>query len=232
MDVYLVPVGPERYEPYCEVPDEVIDDGSAPPRGFIKRIVRRVQATIAEAERDRREGKPVDMQHGRFDRLRARMMRWVAESIAEQRLLWHLRQQDEACLHYPDDLHEPNAIALLMDQLRHDVDKHRRWMIIDGILFVVSFVALGPLFLLIPGVANLPAFYFGFRFVGHYLSHRGASRGLKVVTWRHTPNAPLTELRRLLTLEPGDRETAVHAVAERLHLEHFVTFFQRAAVSA
>jgi hypothetical protein len=231
MDVYLVPVGPERYEPYCEVPDELVEGDPEPPKGFIRRIVRRVQDTIADAERDRREGKPVDAHHGRFDRLRARMLRWVAESIAEQRLLWHLRQQDAACLHYPDDLNEPNAVALLMDQLRRDVEKHRRWMIIDGILFVVSFVALGPVFLLIPGVANLPAFYFGFRFLGHYLSHRGASRGSKVVSWTHRPNAPLTELRRLLTLEPGDRETAVHAVAERLKLEHFVRFFQRAAVS-
>jgi hypothetical protein len=104
-------------------------------------------------------------------------------------------------------------------------------MMIDGIAFVISFVVLGPFFLLIPGVANVPAFYFGFRLLGHFLSHRGASRGVRAVSWRHSPSAPLTELRRLLGLDPSARELEVHAVAERLQLEHFATFFQRTAVS-
>ena len=232
MDVYLVPVGAQRYELYCEVADEDVGENADPPKGVIRRMVHRVKETIAEAERDRRQGKPVDADHGWFGRMRARMLRWVAESIAEQRLLWHLRQRDDACLHYPDDLNQEKAVELLQNQLRQDADKHWRWMIIDGIAFVISFVVLGPLFLLIPGIANLPAFYFGFRLLGHYLSYRGASRGFKVVSWHHSPNAPLTELRVLLTLDPGAREQAVHAVAERLHLEHFVRFFQRAAVSA
>ena len=232
MDVYLVPVGAQRYELYCEVADEVAGEDSEPPKGLVRRMIHRVRETIAEAERDRRQGKPVDADHGWLGRMRARMLRWVAESIAEQRLLWHLRTKDDACLHYPDDLNQQNAVALLDEQLRRDAEKHWRWMIIDGIAFVISFVVLGPLFLLIPGVANLPAFYFGFRLLGHYLSYRGASRGLKVVSWRHSSNAALTELRPLLTLEPGAREQAVHAVAERLQLEHFASFFQRAAVSA
>ena len=38
MDVYLVPVGPQRYELYCEIPDE--PEGAQPgePQGFFRRL--------------------------------------------------------------------------------------------------------------------------------------------------------------------------------------------------
>ena len=232
MDVYLVPVGADRYELYCEVSDEPDHGGAVErSRGFVRRMIHRFQEMIAEAERERRHGIPADVRRGWFGRMRARMLRWVAESIAEQRLLWHLRQQEAACLHYPDDVNEETAAAILRQQLGRDAEKHRRWMIIDGIAFLISVIVLGPFFLLIPGVANVPAFYFGFRLVGHYLSRRGATRGLSTVAWRHIPNAPLTELRRLLTVDPDVRESRVHAVAESLQLEHLASFFQRAAVS-
>ena len=232
MDVYLVPVGADRYEPYCEVPEDPEEDAVAgEERGFFRRLVDRFKGLIADAERERRQGAPMAVERGWFGRLRARTLRWVAESIAEQKLLWHLRKQDAACLHYPDDMSQENAEAILRRHLTQDADKHRRWMIIDGVAFLLSFVLLGPLFLLIPGVANLPAFYFGFRLVGHYLSRLGATRGLRVVAWRHSPSAPLAELRGLLTLDPEAREPRVHAVAEMLRLEHLASFFERSAVS-
>ena len=62
---------------------------------------------LAEAERERREGRaagPAEGAQGWMARTKARTMRWVAESIAEQRLLWHLRGQTDACLFYPDDV--------------------------------------------------------------------------------------------------------------------------------
>jgi hypothetical protein len=74
-------------------------------------------------------------------------------------------------------------------------------------------------------------YYFAFRVVGHYLSFRGASQGLTAVSWRNEPSAPLTELRRVLTLDPVSRESRLHAVAETLRLEHLVSFFERIAVS-
>jgi hypothetical protein len=229
MDVYLVPVGAERYELYCEVPDDP-DDGAAEPRGYFRRLIHRFREMIADAERERRQGATV-AEGGWLTRMRKRGMRWVAETIAEQRLLWHLRQQDSACLHYPDDIDQQQAHTHLRQQLGRDWEKHRRWMFIDALAFIVSVVVLGPLFLLVPGVANLPAAYFGFRVAGHYLSLRGAARGLKNVQWRYEPSAPLTELRSLLSLDPGTREPRVHAVAKMLRLEHFESFFQRTAVS-
>jgi hypothetical protein len=227
MDVYLVPVGTDRYELYCEVPDEPLDlpDGD-PPKGFIKRLRHQFRQMLADAERDRRQGRVSRPEGTWVVRLKARMMRWVAESIAEQRLLWHLRSQVEACLYYPDDLDEASATTRLRTQLRRDYEKHRFWLIIDALLFLLS-----GLLTLIPG-PNLIAYYFAFRLVGHYFSGRGARRGLDIVHWRSETSAPLSDLRGAITLEPELRVRRVHDVAVRLRLEHLASFFERTAVPA
>ena len=49
MEVFLVPVARERYELYCEVPDEPDAPDAEPPRGFIRRMVHRFREMIAEA---------------------------------------------------------------------------------------------------------------------------------------------------------------------------------------
>ena len=227
MDVYLVPVGVERYELYCEIPDDIPDDGVAEPRrGFFRGLLHRFKEMIADAERERRHGSPDAASRGWMGRARARTLRWVAESIAEQRLLWHLRKQAGAAFHYPDDLNEAQAVAWRREQLRRDFEKHRKWLIIDAILTAIT----GPLLFFVPG-PNVIGYYFAFRVVGHYFSYRGARQGLEAVEWRNLPSAPLAELRRVLTLDPLARESRVHAVAESLRLEHLVTFFQRSAVS-
>ena len=224
MDVYLVPVGPERYELYCEVPDDPQADASEEPRGFLRRLVDRFREMIADAERERRQGF-TDVQGGWLTRMRKRTLRWVAESIAEQRLLWHLRKQSAASLHYPDDIDESGAAAILKQQLGRDFDKHRFWLVIDSL----GLVATWPL-TFVPG-PNFFMYFFAFRIVGHYLSLRGAKCGLSGVSWQHEKSAPLTELRRVLSLAPDVRESRVQAVAESLRLEHLESFFQRSAVS-
>jgi Mitochondrial K+-H+ exchange-related len=237
MDVYLVPLGADRHELYCEVPDddpEVMpqEDADEPtgrlrwlrPRVVIRRLRQRFREMLAEAERERRHSHTSPSPSGWFGRVKARTMRWVAESIAEQRLLWHLRQQESACLYYPDDLQESQAVGLLRGSLNKDFEKHRFWLIIDSL----GFIASGAL-MLVPG-PNLLAYYFAFRLVGHYFSLRGAKQGLMVIQWRHEASALLTELRRVAALAPDVREERVHDVASRLRLEHLPSFFQRAAV--
>lgn len=224
MDVYLVPVGPQRHELYCEIPDTA-EPGAEARSGFFRRMVQRFREMVAEAERERRQGRQKPLEGGWFSRVRMRTMRWVAETIAEQRLLWHLRKQTEACLHYPDDLEQATADELLREQLRRDFEKHRFWLALDFLIFLATGVLA-----LVPG-PNLLAYYFAFRVVGHYLSLRGAERGLGLVTWRFLPSAPLAELRSVLSMAPSVRQPRVHAVAESLRLEHLVSFFERSAVS-
>src|SRR4029450_9071449 len=113
MDVDLVRVAAERYELYCEVPDEPEAPEPEEPTGFFRRLKARFTAMLAEAERERRLGRTERPAGGWRPRPKPRAMRWVAESIAEQRLLWHLRRQADACLFYPDDLAQDGAIAFL-----------------------------------------------------------------------------------------------------------------------
>ena len=54
MDVYLVPVGRERYELYCEVPDEPEPPADEAASGFVHRMKVRFAAMLVEAERERR----------------------------------------------------------------------------------------------------------------------------------------------------------------------------------
>jgi len=227
MDVYLVPVGADRHELYCEVPDEPEvepTDEDPQKRGFFRRMRDRFREMLAEAERNRRQPSAAPVEGGWLARARARTMRWVAESIAEQRLLWHLRSQTAACLLYPDDLTESAALDTMRASLRRDFDKHRFWLTIDSLLFIGS-----GLLALVPG-PNVLAYYFAFRVVGHYLSLRGAKQGLSGVEWKTQPSAELTELRRAIGLAPDARERRVHEVAHRLRLEHLASFFERTAV--
>lgn len=232
MDVFLVPTGAERYELYCEVPDIQPEFDTTVPRGRLRAFCARwfhrlhefFHTVVLEAERERRKGRAERDHYGWFARLRARFMRFIAESIAEQRLLWHLRGESDARLLYPDDLDAPQATAIMRQIIGRDFDKHQFWLIFDLLGLLGSFLLVP-----IPG-PNVLLYYFAFRVVGHYLSLRGARQGLNVVAWRMEPSAPLTELRRVATLGGTAREARVIEIAGRLQLEHLATFFDRTAI--
>jgi hypothetical protein len=111
--------------------------------------------------------------------------RWVtsrlAEAVAEQRLLWRLRRESAAELVYPAPLSESRAQEVTRGCLRSDLDRRRLWCVIDTLLALLC----AP-FTLIPG-PNLPAYYFVFRAVGHFLALRGAQHGLSQITWTSRP---------------------------------------------
>jgi K+-H+ exchange-related protein len=226
MDVFLVPVAPDRYDLYCEEPDEPelpAEEGTPPP-GFFRRMALRFREQLAEAERARRQGpQPGDERPSFLGRAKARSLRWVAESIAEQRLLWQLRSQDAVRLVYPDDVTEAQARQLLRRSLQRDWERHRFWLAIDSIGAVGSV-----LLILLPG-PNFIGYYFMFRIVGHYFSLRGARRGLTLVTWTADASAPLSQLRAMIAEAPEARAERLHEVAAALGLEHLASFFQRTA---
>lgn len=224
MDVFLVPVAAAEHELYCEVPEGPPPDAQGAPRGFFRSLRHRFHEMIAAAERDRRarlSGTHTDEPTGWWGRLKGRTLRWAAEAIAEQRLLWHLRGCTRATLVYPADLAEPAARTQLRARLAQDYDKHRRWFIIDVLGFIVS-----GLFMLVPG-PNVLAYYFAFRFVGHFLSMRGARQGLDVTDWHFRESADLGELRLLVTGDPPDREARLREIETRLRLEHLASFVKR-----
>jgi len=230
MDVFVIPVGPDRYELYCEQP--VMGEEPVEPEttGFIGRLRRRFGGIVRAAEEHHRAGEASDPEPKSWvGRMQDRAMAWAAERIAEQRLLWNLRGQTSATAAHPADMTFEQVHTLIRDSLQRDYDRHRRWMYIDGVLFVVTFIALFPL-VVIPGVANLPAVYFGFRAIGHFLSMRGTLNGLRNVSWSGRSCPPLGELRELALQEPDVREARVRDVAARVRLEHLPKFFDRVAI--
>ena len=227
MDVFLIPIGRERYELYCEQQAEEGAPAEAPATGVIAKLRHRFTVMLHEAEERQRSGAPMDhAEKGWIGRGQDHLMAWVAERIAEQRLLWNLRRQTTAVAAHPQDMTFEQVLTLIRRTLQRDYERHRLWLVLDTIFLIAS----GAL-MLVPG-PNIVAYYFAFRVVGHYLSMRGANQGLHHVEWTSRPCPPLTELRELAVLEPRVRSQRIHDIAARLRLQHLSAFFERVAIHA
>ena len=55
-----------------------------------------------------------------WQRVVARFGRLIAEAIAEQRLLWHLRNRTAATLVHPDDLPATSVMPIVLRQIQKD----------------------------------------------------------------------------------------------------------------
>jgi hypothetical protein len=228
MDVFLVPLGPERHELYCEPleDDEAATAADAPAPGLFARLRRTFSDTLraaelARARRARGEYDPIDTW---WERVRARVLAKVADAVAEQRLLWHIRHCDAARLFHPPDMTADRALAIMRESMVRDRDRHFRWLVIDAILMMIT----GPGLFFVPG-PNVVGYYFAFRVVGHFLSWRGAKHGLSGVSWTTAPCDPLIELRDAIHLAPPQRDARVDDVAARLHLPRLSLFVSRIA---
>jgi hypothetical protein len=227
MDVYLIPVGHDRYEMYCDEAGDAQDlVGDVEATGRFASIYQKFKSALARVEQERLSGEkpPQDRPRSWSERAKDHMLCWIAERIAEQRLLWRLRKESDATLHSPDDIPEARALEIARADFQREADRHLKWIIIDGVLFAAS----GALFL-VPG-PNLVAYYFGFRLVGHYLSRQGAKHALAEVRWAGCPSPHLSRLRRAVTLGSLERSREVHQVASEMRLPHLARFFERTSV--
>jgi len=82
------------------------------------------------------------------------------------------------------------------------------------------------LFFFVPG-PNVVSWYFTFRTVGHFLSWRGALRGLNHITWTPEASAPLAGIQAALTLGSAERCARLDAIAGELGLAHLTGFIER-----
>jgi hypothetical protein len=222
MDVFVIPVGPDRYELYYEhVADAPVDDGPA-TKGLVATLQRQFADLLRAAEAHhhrRRESSqaPTSWMGRRQDRL----LSWIAERIADQRLLWNLRKEQRVRALYPSDALFEQVLAHVHRALRADFERHRFWLAIDAVGLVLSW----PL-TVIPG-PNVLLFYFLFRVGGHYLSMQGATHGRRQVEWQGQPCDTLVRLRAALDMQEPERHRHVEAVAEALHLSSLPLFFDR-----
>ncbi len=214
----MIPVGARGYELYYETPDaEPAAERAAGMRA-------RLQALLAEAEQRRRDPAVAARARegaGWIERTKQYLLGWMAERIAEQRLLWHLRAETAVALVYPADLPETEADRLLRAMLQRDETRHGRWLVIHAAAAAVS-----ALLILLPG-PNVIGYYFLFMTVSNFLSWRGARRGLRRIAWEGRPSEALVELRHAVLLDPRTRDARVTDVAARLELQHLARFFER-----
>ena len=230
VDVYLVPIGPAGYELFCESAEVGdLEPGEEAHRGgrFYARF-RRMIAEVQEQRRARRLAEvpaDPDAQQPWVIRLRNTVVGWVAEAIAEWRLLWHLRKQTALELVHPADLDGDRAMAETRRRLGRDAEHHLRRLFTSSLLAVF----LGVFLFFVPG-PNVIGYYFLFLAVGHLLAWRGARHGLANVRWRTRASEPLGELRGTLDLNPDERAGHVRDVAARLGLDYLAPFVERMAV--
>jgi hypothetical protein len=134
-----------------------------------------------------------------------------------------MRGQSHATAIHPSDLGAPRALEIVRASMRSDLEKHRFWMVINALVFIIS-----GLLTILPG-PNLVAYYFAFRLVGHYLSMRGAHQALNRVEWTARPSPELTALAALVDVECAVRRPQVDTIGRELQLEHLGRFFDRVA---
>lgn len=220
MDVFLVPAGASRYALYCEGAVGADVAGETPASTWWGRAVASFRRAIDEGEAEAR-GEAASESRGR---LRRAVTRKLAEAVAEGRLLWRLRKVTEATLVHPDTIAGPAALAVARAEFAVDFARHRRWLVIDGLITAVT----GPLFFFVPG-PNIVSWYFSFRAVGHYFSMRGARQALSSVTFTTRPNAHLSEVAAALAADPATRAARVAQAAAALDLDRLPSFLERIA---
>lgn len=222
--MFVIPIDRARVVLYSEQAIDAGESPAVPSQGVSGWILQRFFGLLRLAE-DRHRSNDARPPRGWFGRMQDRAVAWLVERVAEQRLLWSLRGRIRAVVVYPDDMTFDGAMTALRGDLQADLARHRRWLLVDGVALAVS-LALSPLFLLIPGVANIPAVYFGFRVISHWLSIWGASHGLGKVEWTGKASRELTELRHLPVDETA-RVTRMREIETGLHLRHLSTFVAR-----
>jgi hypothetical protein len=223
MNVYLVPAAGGRHELYCEVTSSASPAEGEParPGSFRERLVRGFNRMVEEGEAAIHGHAPDAPERGR---LRKFITRRVAEAVAEQRLLWHLRHETHVQLFHPDDLTAADAVAGAKALVGADYAKHRRWCIIDSVIAAIT----GPLFFFVPG-PNIVSWYFAFRAIGHFFAMRGASQGMTGATWNAESSRELTALRAALALDRDTRSRRVDEIAAALGLDRLAWFVQKIA---
>ena len=143
MDVFLVPVGAERYELYCEVPDEPDHDVAEPPPGFFRRLVhrfkrndRRCRARAAPGQR-----RSPSRAAGSGGSARARCAGWRKPSPSRGCSGICASRRLPACT-ILTICRRPTPRSSCDSTSTATSKKHRRWLAIDSVLMVLFGVVL------------------------------------------------------------------------------------------
>ncbi len=222
MNVYLVPVGPDRFECYYEAAEQDEPEVPVEGQGFFARMRERFNQQLKEAEEARHQ-KSIEEPKTFLGRMQKRSMRWIAERVAEQRLLWHLRRVEAATLHIPGDLPAAEADTIMRASMKRDADHHRNRALLHALILIPAAAMT-----LVPG-PNVLGYLFTFTVVGHFLAWRGAVNALHTLNWSIVPSGALTEVRRAFSLDAAARHRLIRDAAVGLHMPRMARFVEQMA---
>ena len=140
MDVFVIPVGVDRYELYYEQTTEAKTDDEPAPTGMLAKWQRRFSDLLRAAEQHSGDDNSQQPGHspvvdgpdaGPHDGL-------DRERIAEQRLLWNLRTEESVVAVHPSDTTFEAVMPHIQQALQRDFERHRFWLFIDTAGLVVS----------------------------------------------------------------------------------------------
>jgi hypothetical protein len=220
VNVYFIPLGPGRFEPYYEQEDEPESPQEVAARGFFARMSARFSQMVRDAE-EQRHARTHEGPTSFLGRVQRKVMAFVAERVAEQRLLWRLRSVEEAVLHVPLELDSAEGLRIFRLGLQKDAEHHLRRLALHLLGLLVS----APL-VFVPG-PNVLGYLFTFTVVGHFLAYRGAKQGLNGVRWAVAPSETLSEIGRAVSCPPPERFQRIHEAAEHLRLPRLARFVER-----
>jgi hypothetical protein len=217
MTVLLLQIAHERWEIYTEPPEEELAE-PGPDAGRLRRWAH----TAACYWRDLVDRARQSDGSTWWQRQRDQIVVHLAETIANERMLWALGKAESATLLFPSSL-SPAAARATRDRVLGNCRRHHGWWLaIDGVLFIVS-----GLLAIVPG-PNAIAYYLLLRLVGHWQSWTGARRAARDVSWTLVSDDGLAELASLAAMSRDARRARVDAIARRLHLHRLTAFFERA----
>lgn len=157
---------------------------------------------------------PAAPESGRAARIFRAFLRWAkSRGGPSERLLREFRHPEEIAVRYPASLGEERAQAIYRALLEEAVRRHRRWLLVNGVLLPFS-----ALLSLIPG-PNLWLAYLAWRSLAHYQSRRGGRRALSDLRVAFVPDPALDPLFHLVRKRlVWRRKAKIRALGEALEI--------------
>ena len=135
MTVYLIAAGPGRHVLYYEPSGERAAHHGTGGHPIWRRLHERFTRVLAAIEREpdpaAADPAAASRPEGWTARLRARMMRWMAERVLEQRVLWHLQGQRRVHALHSDRIDARQALAIVQSVLAAEWRRHRKLLALD-----------------------------------------------------------------------------------------------------